>query len=68
MTRAFADLWMHLPNSGRAVMALAISGVSGKWVFDDFRHSRVTIMTWILAAAAALALILAATAVIEPSN
>jgi hypothetical protein len=49
-------------------MALAIGGFSGKWVFDDFRYSRISMMTWILATAAVLAFMLAATAALQPLN
>jgi hypothetical protein len=68
MGRVFIDLWVRLPNPGKGVMALAISGVAGKWVFDDFRHSRISAMTWFLATVSVVAFMLAVAAIFSSSN
>jgi hypothetical protein len=49
-------------------MALAISGVAGNWVFDDFRHSRISAMTWFLATVSVVAFMLAVAAIFSSSN
>lgn len=41
--------WQDYHTPLELVMVLAISGVLVKWVFDDFRHSRVSATTWFLA-------------------
>ena len=41
--------WQDYHTPLELVVVLLISGVLAKWVFDDFRHSRVSAITWLLA-------------------
>ncbi|MGA9721220.1 MAG: hypothetical protein WBQ86_02090 [Candidatus Binatus sp.] len=52
--------WQHLPTSVEVVMLLVASGVFVKWVVDDFRHSRVSAITWLLFVSSVFGFILAA--------
>jgi hypothetical protein len=48
-------------------MLLVISGIFVKWVVDDFRRSRVSAVTWFLAALSLLGPLWAAMYVISPA-
>jgi hypothetical protein len=68
MGKVFVDLWLRLPPSGKAVLALIIGGATAKWTIDDFRHSHVSLMTLFLEAVAVTALSLAVILILAPPN
>ena len=41
--------WQDYQTPLELLMVLVISGVLVKWVVDDFRHSRLSGITWLLA-------------------
>jgi hypothetical protein len=60
--------WQHLPTSVEVVMLLVASGVFVKWVVDDFRHSRVSAITWLFVVSSVLGFILAANSALQLSR
>ncbi len=40
--------WQDYQTPVELLMVLAVSGVLVKWVVDDFRHSRLSAITWLL--------------------
>ena len=41
--------WQDYQTPIELLMVLVVSGVLVKWVVDDFRHSRLSAITWLLA-------------------
>ena len=59
--------WQEFHVPMEIVMLIVGSGVFIKWVLDDFRYSRVSAMTWLLAVSALLGPIWAVMYVSSPA-
>jgi hypothetical protein len=59
--------WQDYQTPVELLMVLVISGVLVKWVVDDFRHSRLSAITWLLAVLSLLGPIWVATYVTSPT-
>jgi uncharacterized membrane protein YqjE len=64
---SYAELfWQDYQTPVEILTVLVTSGVFVKWAVDDFRHSRVSAITWILAVLSLLGPIWAAMYVTSP--
>jgi uncharacterized membrane protein YqjE len=59
--------WQDYQTPLELLMVLVVSGVLVKWVVDDFRHSRLSAITWLLAVLSLLGPIWVATYVASPA-
>jgi hypothetical protein len=61
------SFWQDYHTSTGIVMVLIVSGIFAKWAVDDFRGSRVSAITWLLAVVSLVGPVWAAMYVTSPA-